>query len=78
MKRHDYYYANDYDYLVMKRHIIKNLVMKIQNLVVNHESRPFKSNPVIVYTKYLIVFLIGVWESAETRIYFCSRPSKIK
>ena len=52
--------------------------MKIQNLVVNHKSRPFKSNPVIVYTKYLIVFLIGVWESAETRIYFCSRPSKIK
>ena len=52
--------------------------MKIQNLVVNHESRPLKLNPVIVYTKYLIVFLIGVWESAETRIYFCSRPSKIK
>ena len=25
--------------------ITKNSVMKIQNLVVNHESRPIKSNP---------------------------------
>ena len=28
----------------MKR-LIKNEVVKIQNLVVNHESRPVKSNP---------------------------------
>ena len=31
----------------MKRLMItKNLIMKIQNLVVNHESRPLKSKPV--------------------------------
>ena len=35
-------------YLVVKKFVItKNSVMKIQNLVVNHESRPIKSNPAI-------------------------------
>ena len=29
----------------MKRFIIKNPVVKIQNTVMNHESRPAKSNP---------------------------------
>ena len=33
-------------YLAVKRlMIIKNLVVKIQNHVLNHESRPFKLNP---------------------------------
>ena len=33
-------------YLVVKRLMItKNSDVKIQNLVVNHESRPIKSNP---------------------------------
>ena len=27
--------------------ITKNSVLKIQNLVVNHESRPVKSNPIV-------------------------------
>ena len=32
----------------MKRLMItKSLVMKIQNLVVNHESEPIKSDPVV-------------------------------
>ena len=34
--------------------ITKNLVMKIQNLIVNHESRPVKSNPDNVH-KYIIL-----------------------
>ena len=35
-------------YLVVKKFVItKNSVMKIQNLVVKHESRPIKSNPAI-------------------------------
>ena len=33
-------------YLVVKRlKITKNSVVKIQNVVVNHKSRPVKSNP---------------------------------
>ena len=28
--------------------ITKNLVVKIQNLVMNHESRPVKLNPVLI------------------------------
>ena len=36
-------------YLVMKRLVMtKNSVVKIQKLVVNHESRPVKSNPVLL------------------------------
>ena len=35
-------------YLVVKRLMItKNSVMKIKNLVVNYESRPVKSSPVL-------------------------------
>ena len=39
--------SNDfYFFIVLKRLVItKNSVVKIQNLVVNHESRPVKSNP---------------------------------
>ena len=34
--------------LVVKKFMIKNSVVKIQNLVVNHESRPVKSNPALI------------------------------
>ena len=35
-------------YLVIKKFMIKkNSVLKIQNLVVNHESQPVKLNPVV-------------------------------
>ena len=35
--------------IVKKLMIAKNSVMKIQNLIVNHKSRPSKSNPEISY-----------------------------
>ena len=44
--------------LVMKKLMItKNLVVKTQNLVVNHESQPLKSNPksILVTTDIVII-----------------------
>ena len=44
--------------LVMKKLMItKNLVLKTQNLVVNHESQPLKSNPksILVTTDIVII-----------------------
>ena len=35
--------------------ITKNSVVKIQNLVVNHESQPVESKPVLHYRKNLLV-----------------------
>ena len=36
-------------YVAVKRLLIsKNLVVKIENLVMNYESRPFKSNPALL------------------------------
>ena len=34
--------------------ITKNSVVKIQNLIVNHESRPVKSITVIIIKQYLL------------------------
>ena len=36
--------------------MIKNLVVKIQNLVVNHESQLIKLNPVYVYA-YMYIYI---------------------
>ena len=50
-KCHRFNHSNDFYifYLVMKILMIKkNSVVKIQNLVVNHQSQPVKSNPVKV------------------------------
>ena len=45
-------------YLVMKRPMItENTVVKIQNLIVNHESQPVKSNPDSII-KILIIFTV--------------------
>ena len=33
----------------MKKLLMKNSVVKIQNLFVNHESRPIKLNPVMYH-----------------------------
>ena len=41
-------------YLVIKKFMIKkNSVLKIQNLVVNHESQPVKLNPVVTNLSFL-------------------------
>ena len=43
--------------------MIKNLVVKIQNLVVNHESQLIKLNPVYVYAYmyiYIYVYIYNV------------------
>ena len=41
----------------------KNLVMKIQNLVVNHESQPVKSNPDIHIFYIFHIFNIFLMET---------------
>ena len=38
--------------------MIKNLVVKIQNLVLNHESQILKLNPVYVYA-YICVYIFN-------------------
>ena len=45
-------------YLVKRFMITKNSVVKIQNLVMNHESRPVKSNPVIIIRRRKLVHVI--------------------
>ena len=57
--------SNDFSfYLVMKRIMIsKNSVVKIQNLVVNHNSRTLKSNPGSHFSR----FVLGLCFLASTK-----------
>ena len=41
--------------------ITKNLVVKIQNLTVNHESRPVKSNPDNVHKYIIFEYNLASW-----------------
>ena len=53
-------------YLVVKRLMIKNSVVKIQTLVVNDKSRPIKLNHVNIF----FVFFFGMSFLAKSAVYF--------
>ena len=62
-------------YLVVKRLVItKNSVVKTQNLLMNHKSRPVKSNPDICIYIYIYIYIYINTQTHKHTLYFEKGP----
>ena len=61
--------SNAFDLFILLWKGSKNSVVKIQNLVLNYESRPVKSNPAVIYLSYSCLPFYAIYMWIKINVY---------